>query len=338
MTDIKKNRKTTIYDLAQLTGISASAVSAILNGSWKKRRISPGRAEQVMRIAEQQGYTVNRQASLLRSRKSGVIGMIVPKYDNRYFGAIVEKFEAMARARGLFPFVTCTSRDPDLELEAARNMLSWQVDWVIATGATQPDKITQLCVQAGVRSLNLDLPGTLAPSVISDNYAGAKALTSRILDNVMRHKGSALPLVFIGGRGSDYNTRERLRGFLDAHSDYRVAVPDACLLPCGYASEKAETALADFCSGPENQLNGLFVNSTISLEGVLRELSRNRTTAQPLPPLGCFDWDPFVTLLNRNIDMVKQDVPKMLEAAFTLIDMDNTTPEIVQIPPLHVKA
>jgi DNA-binding LacI/PurR family transcriptional regulator len=33
-------KKITIYDLAELSGVSASAVSAILNGNWKKRRIS----------------------------------------------------------------------------------------------------------------------------------------------------------------------------------------------------------------------------------------------------------------------------------------------------------
>ncbi len=92
----------------------------------------------ILRLAEEQGYTVNQQASLLRRRKSTMIGMIVPKYDNRYFGSIVELFESMARERGLFPVITCTSRDPELEIEAARTMLSYQVDWIISTGATAP--------------------------------------------------------------------------------------------------------------------------------------------------------------------------------------------------------
>lgn len=35
MTRVEKTKKTTIYDLAELTGVSASAVSAILNGNWK---------------------------------------------------------------------------------------------------------------------------------------------------------------------------------------------------------------------------------------------------------------------------------------------------------------
>ena len=179
-------KKITIYDLAELSGVSASAVSAILNGNWKKRRISAKLAEKVTRIAEEQGYAINRQASMLRSKKSHVIGMIIPKYDNRYFGSIAERFEEMARERGLLPIITCTRRRPELEIEAVKAMLSWQVDWVVATGATNPDKISALCQQAGVPTVNLDLPGSLSPSVISDNYGGAKALTHKILSNSAR--------------------------------------------------------------------------------------------------------------------------------------------------------
>lgn len=192
-------KKITIYDLAELSGVSASAVSAILNGNWKKRRISAKLAEKVTRIAEEQGYAINRQASMLRSKKSHVIGMIIPKYDNRYFGSIAERFEEMARERGLLPIITCTRRRPELEIEAVKAMLSWQVDWVVATGATNPDKISALCQQAGVPTVNLDLPGSLSPSVISDNYGGAKALTHKILANSARRRGELAPLTFIGG-------------------------------------------------------------------------------------------------------------------------------------------
>ena len=51
-----------------------------------------------------------------------------------YFGSIAERFEEMARERGLLPIITCTRRRPELEIEAVKAMLSWQVDWVVATG------------------------------------------------------------------------------------------------------------------------------------------------------------------------------------------------------------
>lgn len=165
--------------------------------------------------------------------------MIVPKYDNRYFGSIAEKFEEMARARGLLPIITCTRRQPELEIEAARAMLSWQVDWVIATGATQPDKIAQMCQQAGVPTLNLDLPGTLAPSIISITIWG-EIIDGKNFSQQPETLWQAGTFDFVGGRISDNNTAERLRGFVDAHQALGITVPDEHKLVTGYSSARVE--------------------------------------------------------------------------------------------------
>ena len=39
-------RKSTIYDLAELADVSASTVSAVLNGNWRERRIAEATAQQ----------------------------------------------------------------------------------------------------------------------------------------------------------------------------------------------------------------------------------------------------------------------------------------------------
>lgn len=330
----KSTKKTTIYDLAELAGTSASAVSAVLNGTWKKRRISAKLAERITNIADEQGYAVNMQASLLRREKSKIIGMIVPKYDNRYFGSIVETFETMARERGLFPIITCTRRDPELEIEAARTMLSYQVEWLVATGATDPDRISGMCAAAGVGSLNLDLPGTKAPSIISDNFTGARELTRRIMLNSRARMGEARPLLFIGGRASDHNTSERIRGFRTAHDDIGVPVDESHILASGYAPEKAEASLASLARTEGALPNGMFVNSTISLEGVMRWIKRSGHYGGQAPVIGCFDWDPFAALLGDDIEMVRQDVKSMLEAVFSIIESGVTDEMLVEIPPI----
>jgi LacI family fructose operon transcriptional repressor len=329
-------KRTTIYDLAALSGSSASAVSAVLNGNWKKRRISQQTAEKITKLAEEHGYALNMQASVLRKERSKIIGMLVPKYDNRYFGSIAEQFEGMARERGLFPIITCTRRDPELELEAARAMLSYQVDCLIATGATDPDRIADICLAAGVPTINLDLPGSNAPSVISDNYLGAFNLTQKVLANCETDVGSKEPLLFVGGRAHDHNTRERLRGFQDAHQQAGIKLDGDLILTCGYAPDKAERAMEQFEAQRDTMPKGLFVNSTISLEGVMRWIKRSDHYNDGVPHLGCFDWDPFVAMLGDHIAMVRQDVPKMLEAVFNLYDSGDLEPAVIQIPPTNV--
>ncbi len=308
-------KRPTIYDLAQIAGTSPSAVSAALNGTWKKRRISAQLAERIRQIAKEQGYSVNLQASMLRRERSHIIGMIIPKYDNRYFGAIAERFEMMARERGLFPVITCTQRDPALEIEAAREMMSYQVECLIATGATDPDHIAGICAASGVRTINLDLPGRTMPSVVSDNFGGARDLTRHILVRVQRDFGEVRPLYFIGGRAQDHNTQERLRGFLAAHAELALEVPEGQRIMHGYSATKTEAALAG--AGLADK-RGVFVNSTIALEGVVRWIYD-----RPTPPklrFGCFDWDPFARFLPQNIGMMRQDIDAMLTQVFEFVE------------------
>lgn len=322
-------RRTTIYDIARLAGTSASAVSSVLNGTWQKRRISKRLADKVTRIAEDEGYSANTQASLLRRARSNIVGMIVPKYDNRYFGAIAEQFEAMARERGLFPVVTCTQRAPELELEAAKELISFRAECLIATGATDPDRLTALCRTAGIRSINLDLPGQAAPSVISDNYTGALDLTRILLERCERDLGLTGPLHFVGGRASDHNTMARLAGFRDAHGERGLVVPDDQILVPGYSAEKAERALQTLSARGSM---GLFVNSTISLEGAVRWLQGLSEAGRLRLRYACFDFDPFAALLPGNVGMVRQDTATMLKKVFALIDGEDGASEPILVP------
>ena len=336
-------RRVTIYDVATELGTSPSAVSAVLNGTWRKRRISQALADRIEAAAEAAGYAVNLQAAGLRRDRSRIVGMILPKYDNRYFGEIAERFEVMARARHLFPIITCTMRDPKLEATAARTMVSHQVDWLVATGATDPDGIADLCAAAGVQTFNLDLPGTKAPSIISDNFTGALELTRKVLDACEVEFGTAGPMLFVGGRAADHNTRERLRGFRAAHAERGLRVPSKFVLVGGYAAEKAEGALKRLGMRQPTLPTGFFVNSTISLEGVVRWL-RGHGTAAPPVRLGCFDFDPFAEFLEETVAMVRQDVDGLLAALFRLIDgqvptdtgrtSGTDTVPIILVPPL----
>lgn len=319
METTKKARRVTIYDVANEVGASPSAVSAVLNGNWRKRRISEGLATRIRTAAEAAGYTINLQASALRRDRTRIVGMILPKYDNRYFGEIAERFETMARDRDLFPIVTCTMRDARLETQAAKTMVSHQVDWLVATGATDPDGIAELCAAAGVPTFNLDLPGVRAPSVISDNFAGAVNLTRQVLDACEAEFGTADPMLFVGGRGADHNTRERLRGFRTAHAERGLQVSAEFILTEGYAAEKAEVALNRLLAQVSTLPTGFFVNSSIALEGVVRWLRSHDTSASPVR-LGCFDYDPFAEFLEETVAMVRQDVDALLTALFGLID------------------
>ncbi|MEI4488868.1 LacI family DNA-binding transcriptional regulator [Frigidibacter sp. MR17.14] len=332
--NLTSQRRTTIYDLAQRLGTSPSAVSSVLNGSWRKRRISETLANRVLQAAEETGYAPNIQASALRRDRSNIVGMIVPKYDNRFFGAVAERFEQAVRANGQFPVITCTQRDPALELEAARGLLSYQVDCLVACGATDPDRIAELCHASGVPTINLDLPGSKAPSVISDSYSAARDLTRLILDACTRDLGLTGALTFVGGRLDDHNTKERRRGFVDAHAERGITVPAGNIIMPGYAAERARAALEALPERPR----GLFVNSTIALEGVVHWIQSLDPDEAAAIRYGTFDFDPFGALLPQSVGMVQQDVDSLISEMLRQMRKGPGAPAVVREVPCILRA
>ncbi|WP_447554726.1 substrate-binding domain-containing protein [Vreelandella sp. EE22] len=312
-------KRLTIYDLARLANTSPSTVSAVLNGSWQRRRISQKLADRILSLADSEGYSANMQARALRRERSGIIGMILPLYDNRYFSSIAQHFEAQARKRGLFAIVACTNRDPEQEREAARMMLGYRVECLVSTGATDPDTISEMCDENGVASINLDLPGSKAPSVISDNREGARQLTHALLDRLAWQQASDEAILFIGGRSGDHNTRERIAGFTQARTERGLATSEADIIPCDYAADKALTALEAYMRLRPRLPSAMFVNSTISLEGIVRWLQRSGYQLDDMV-VGCFDWDPLAAAFHPRLMMARQSVEVMIERVFEVID------------------
>lgn len=320
-------RPTSIRDIAGQAGVSISTVSAVLNGTWPKRRINPATAERIMALAAKVGFMPNRQAQALRGDRSGMIGMILPMHDNRFFSTISQAFEEESRARGLFPVIVSALRDPALELDAARHLLSYRIDTLFVVGATAPDPVAELAQGHGVDVLNLDLPGRRAASIISDSFAACRALTEAALD-AHPSPGSA---VFLGGRAQDFATSERLRGF-DAALAGRAPVMAVRRVVEGYNPDKAEATIRRILA--EGALPSvLIVNSTIAFEGVVRALRELPQAVLRGMVIGVFDHDPFAALLNLPLLMVRQRGADLVRRAFAQLDGGALAPGEIELVP-----
>lgn len=331
----ERGRKTTIYDIAHATGASASTVSAVLNGTWKQRRIREETANQIRLAAESAGYSANLQARGLRKSRSGLIGMIVPMHDNRFFSSLSQQFEAEARKRGLCPVIVSTARDPDKELSTVETLISYNVESIILTGATDPDALSRVCANAGIRHINVDLPGTLASSVISDNYWGAKELTRKLIER--RKPDGATPrdrLYFLGGIARDHSTASRIRGFTEVHEGLLGAVSPEQVIATAYHPDIVEKQFRELYDRLGGLPSGLFVNSTISFEGVVRFLKTLDFHEFDACVIGCYDYDVFASFLHFPVLMVRQNTEDLIGKAFEMLDAPpEQRPVVIEIKP-----
>lgn len=328
-------RKSTIYDLAELAHVSASTVSAVLNGTWRERRIAEETALRVQRLASTHKYSVNRQASGLRTSRSGLIGMIIPLHDNRFFSGMSQVFEKLARERHWYPIVVSTLRNPSLELETVSTLISYRIEYLVVAGATDPDSVSRVCRSHGVAHVNVDLPGTIATSVISDNFWGAQQLTQALIDRSKPNRSAKRnKAYFVGGLASDYATQRRIEGFSDiVQAGFGHLDPDQ-VDACGYEADLAEAAVRALYRRLGGLPRALFINSTIALEGVVRFLKALPAKELERCAFGCYDWDPFAGMLAFPLLMVRQDIDALLARAFSLLDAGAAEPpRIIEIRP-----
>ena len=311
---------------------SSSTVSAILNGTWQQRRISADTAKRILDLAQQHEYRVNRQARGLRSSRSGMIGMIIPTHEDRYFGTMAQVFDRMARQRQLQPIVVSTLRDETLEISAARSLISYQIDYLIVCGATNPDAVGQLCTQNHVPHVNVDLPGKEAPSIITDSYWGAVQLTNILLANSHQQPTKARDrLYFIGGIAGDYNTKLRIDGFSETVRQRVGTIHPDQIRTCGFDAAASELEITTLCRSLGGLPRGIFFHSTTPLEGGLRYLKTLDERELHRCVFCTFDWNPFASYLRFPVHMTQQDADGMLSEAFRIIDGENTNPVKLQL-------
>lgn len=328
------SRKTTIYDIAHLSGASPSTVSAVLNGTWAKRRIGEQTVELIRKIAADEGYSTNLQARGLRRARSGLVGMIIPLHDNRFFSSLSQSFDLLARERGLCPVIASTLRRPEEERRIVETLISYAVDALFIAGASDPESLGRMCAAASLRHIFIDLPGQDAPSVVTDNYRGAELLTREIAAELDRHPQSPrAKAYFLGGSSKDHATARRIAAFRDVLQGMTVPVAADQIIECGYAPRSATTAISELCGRLGGLPRVLFVNSFTAFEGVMSHFVSLPVEAFADTSIGCYDYDPFAAYLQFPVHMVRQNSNQLIAKAYELLEEGVQQPVVIEIPP-----
>ena len=87
----------TIYDVAHLAGVSKSLVSLVLRGS---ERVSPARRDAVLAAINELGYRPSQAATVLASRRTRAIEVVIDDYRNLWFVDLLDGLRGTLTDRG----------------------------------------------------------------------------------------------------------------------------------------------------------------------------------------------------------------------------------------------
>jgi len=121
-----------LKDIAQELELSVSTVSAALQG---RPDISQATRDRVAEAVKRLGYQPNSVARSLVTRKSNVIGVVIPDLSRSFFSEVLKGVEAIASEAGYNLLVCNTAESAEKENEMVHMLRSRQVDGLLVASA-----------------------------------------------------------------------------------------------------------------------------------------------------------------------------------------------------------
>lgn len=209
-----------LKDVAELAGVSVKTVSNVINGY---PHVSAETRTKVEAAVAALGYRPNVQARSLRTGRSGVIALGVPRLDEVYFAEVAARVIDAADTLGLTVLVEQTDGDRQRELEVLAGIRPGMVDGVILSplGLSRTD-VDETTRRVPVVLLGERVSGSAVDHLRIDNVEAARQLTRSLLASGRRR------VAVVGTPTGSHASAARLRleGYQRAHGDLDVAWDD----------------------------------------------------------------------------------------------------------------
>lgn len=206
-----------INQIAQLAGVSRATVSRYLNDGY----VSQEKRAAIARVIKETGYVPSQYAKSLRTGKSNVVGVIIPKINSASVSRMVAGMTTILNEAGYQLLLANTDNDESREVSFLRLFGEKnQVDGIIliATVFTPAHEEVLSGLTLPLVVLNQSHPGK---SCVYQNNEGAL----HDITELALKKGSHP--AYIGVHEEDTSAgRMSHRGFLDACREAGVEVPD----------------------------------------------------------------------------------------------------------------
>jgi LacI family transcriptional regulator len=309
----------TLADVGREAGVSAMAVSAVLNGARTTARISQQTRDRVVEAAERLRYRPDETARALVSRRMNCIGIVATlmgSEPNLYF---LEVFNGVLQGAAAFGQNTTvfTLGGWDEAPERIARFCDGRVDGLILLAPMlQGDPSIWLPSHTPVVSIHANHHIAGVVNLESDEEGGAFDAVSRLL--ALGHRR----VLHVGGPPNSTGADRRLEGYLRAHRSAGVAPLPGHVMRCAYTFESGGNAMASWLQAHrgEELPHAVFAGSDAIALGCMDTLAqRGLRVPEDLSVIG-FDY----TLLARTsrLATVRQPLQQLgLQAAETLLSL-----------------
>ena len=250
----------TIYDVAQLAGVSTATVSRALNATGQ---IAPATRAAIEAAVAELGYRPNTIARSLVTKSTETIAFLLPDITNPFYPKLVAGIQEYALSHDHTMLLCTTEGDAEREEQYLELLRSKQVDGALVDGLVlPPDRIARF-VKDGfpIVCLDRDIAAKSIPVVQVDNRLGGRLATDYLLGLGHRH------IAHVTGAKALQISQDRLAGFRDAQTDVGLRL----IVEGDFTEAGGYEAMRDLI-GSGVEFTAVFAANDLSALGVINAL------------------------------------------------------------------
>ncbi|AXN04921.1 LacI family DNA-binding transcriptional regulator [Vibrio anguillarum] len=185
-----------LHDVAKLAGVSKSTVSRVVNDEYG---VKESTKIKVLKAISECGYVVNQVAKDLKSQKTNLIGVIVPRVSSHATAQGVDGLSAIFEQAGKHVLLANTHQDHAKELEYIQIFNQKRVEGIVLYATHLDMPLVKAIQQSNVPVVLVGQDGSLhdIPSIVHDDLRVGFEAGKRLIAKGCQHIG------FIGVQSDD---------------------------------------------------------------------------------------------------------------------------------------
>ena len=310
-------KRLTLEKIAELANTSRSAVSRVIN---EQNGVKPEVRERVLQVIEATNYQPNQAARSLASKRTGVIGIVIPRivqslFGDPYFPTLIQGIAQSCNANDYVPSLLLFYNKDEEQKLYRRVLHRGFVDGIIITASQVGDPLVPQLIEHEVPFIVIGRPDntTQVNFVDVDNVAAGHTATAHLLRLGYKH------VAHIAGPHNESPGIDRLEGYYNALSQREIAIEPTLVAQGDFTEEGGYFAMKQLLLlRPE----AVFAASDMMAFGAMRAIRENGLRIPQDIALVGFDDLPAAAIATPPLTTIRQPIRRIGTLAVeTLVDI-----------------
>jgi LacI family transcriptional regulator len=304
--------RTTIREIADYAGVSIATVSRVVNDSGYVSESTRRAVETVIRA---HGYTANRNARALSGKRTGLVGLTVPRIHPSYFSVIVAGVAEALYEHDMRIVVCPTQHEHDREVSLLERLMRGTTDGGLLVLPEESSGELGTLMDDGYQFVVVDprmrIDGRV-PTVSAAHSSGAGQAVRHLVG--LGHRRIA---AITGPRGW-MATEERKRGYVAALAATGVLPDPELVIESDFGVAGGREAASALLELPEPPTAIFAFNDQLAIGAMHAALARGLSVPEDLSIVG-FDDTTEAELVTPALTTVRQPLAEMGRMAVSLL-------------------